>query len=247
MLRIFRKLRSDTLSKGRIRKYVLYVLGELVLIVAGIIIAVQLNNVNTNRKLRDSERLYLDRLVSDLKSDLSRFNFLDSMNNLSLTECEALLEDIQQPLTKKQKLDIVSQGFLNFYSLNPNTSTYDEMVNTGKLYTTSSPAIRAKIIYYYNNLEKDITYFQNGNARVKLYMDGEDMRDYWLLKRRIYNDLPAPNSEFAWLSKTSSPEWKAFETTLYIYQSSLKKNKVRLINLQKTAESAISALQEDLK
>lgn len=247
MLRFFKKLRSQNLSKGSIRKYVLYVLGELLLIVTGIVIAVQINNLNNNRKLRDSEQLYLQRLLTDVKSDLDRFNFLDSMTNKSLNTTNQVLEALGQTLTREEKLEVINIGFLNFYALNPNTATYQEMVNTGRMYSTANQQLRSRIIYYYNNLEKDHNYFEYGNSRVKDYMDRETMSDYWLIKRKLRSELQVSNRDFPWLSNQSSEEWKSFETTTYVYQTSLKKNKVRLEILRSSAEGLIKSIQEDLK
>ncbi|MCR9250499.1 MAG: DUF6090 family protein [bacterium] len=247
MLRFFKKLRSQNLSKGSIRKYVLYILGELLLIVTGIVIAVQINNMNNNRKLLDSEKLYLERLLTDVKNDFERFHFLDSMYNLSLKDCSEILEELKAGSPKEEKLKIISYGFLNFYSMNPHSTTYEEMVNTGRLYTTKNKDLRTSIIRYYNNVERENNYLENANMRVKKYMDHESMNDYWLLKRRLRSNLKILDSEFPWLSKNTSKEWRSLETMTYVYQTSEKKNKLRMSNLKGSAEQLISLLEKELK
>jgi len=50
MLKFFRKIRKDLLSDGKTGKYLKYAIGEIVLVVIGILIALQINNWNENRK-----------------------------------------------------------------------------------------------------------------------------------------------------------------------------------------------------
>ncbi|MGB5372105.1 MAG: DUF6090 family protein, partial [Flavobacteriaceae bacterium] len=59
MLKFFRKIRQQLLVKNNISKYLLYAIGEIVLVVIGILIALQINNWNEDRKDRAKERFYL--------------------------------------------------------------------------------------------------------------------------------------------------------------------------------------------
>ncbi len=247
MLRFFKKLRSNSLSDGRVRKYVLYVLGELLLIVTGIVIAVQINNWNNDRKLRESEMLYLNRIKSDIEADLGRFNFLDSMTTYRLTICDSVLNSLDNAHSRQDKIKLIDLSLLHFYSLNPHTSTYDEMVNTGRLYSTSNKALREKILGYYTFLSRMNDYFDNGTERVKKYMDSKDMADYWLIKRKLNHNLPIQKNEYSWLDKKDSEEWKAFKITTYIYYSTLKKNISRLSDLDISSKYLLKELQEELQ
>ena len=47
MIKFFRRIRHQLLSENKFSKYLLYAIGEIVLVVAGILIAIQLNNLNT--------------------------------------------------------------------------------------------------------------------------------------------------------------------------------------------------------
>jgi hypothetical protein len=50
MIKLFRKIRYDLMAKNKTGKYFKYAIGEIVLVVIGIIIALQINNWNENRK-----------------------------------------------------------------------------------------------------------------------------------------------------------------------------------------------------
>jgi len=59
MIKILRKIRQNLLSEGKNRKYFKYAIGEIVLVVIGILIALQINNWNENRKNPEKENKYL--------------------------------------------------------------------------------------------------------------------------------------------------------------------------------------------
>ena len=62
MLKFFRKIRYNLISKNKTGKYIKYALGEIILVVIGILIALQINNWNGNRKDVILEKEYLTRL-----------------------------------------------------------------------------------------------------------------------------------------------------------------------------------------
>jgi hypothetical protein len=66
MLKFFRKIRQNLLSEGKTGKYLKYAFGEIILVVIGILIALQINNWNENRKNRllEQQLLKVDRAVN---------------------------------------------------------------------------------------------------------------------------------------------------------------------------------------
>lgn len=76
MLKFFRKIRLKLIDKGTLiarpaglKKYLIYAIGEILLVVIGILIALQINNANEHRKLRSSEKIYLKEIRNDLIQD----------------------------------------------------------------------------------------------------------------------------------------------------------------------------------
>lgn len=62
MLKFFRRIRQALINESNMKKYTLYAVGEVLLIVIGIVIAGQLNNWNEYRKLRIEERILLNEI-----------------------------------------------------------------------------------------------------------------------------------------------------------------------------------------
>ena len=65
MIKFFRKIRQNLLAEGKTGKYLKYAVGEIILVVIGILIALQINNWNENRKLQIKSYDYLKRLKVD--------------------------------------------------------------------------------------------------------------------------------------------------------------------------------------
>ena len=79
MIKFFRRIREQLLSENKFSKYLLYAIGEIVLVVIGILIALQINNRNELRKEKDQEAI----ILSDIKEDFiaTRLNFLETIKN----------------------------------------------------------------------------------------------------------------------------------------------------------------------
>jgi len=66
MIKFFRKIRQNLLSEGKTGKYFKYAIGEIVLVVIGILIALQINNWNENRKEKNRLQTYYKQIILDL-------------------------------------------------------------------------------------------------------------------------------------------------------------------------------------
>ena len=70
MIKFFRKIRQNLLSEGKTGKYLKYAIGEIVLVIIGILIALSINNWNTNRKLKSEEQNLLKDLRIEIKNNI---------------------------------------------------------------------------------------------------------------------------------------------------------------------------------
>ena len=69
MIHFFRKIRQNLLTENRVSRYLLYALGEILLVVIGILIALQINNWNEEKKLRTALSAALEEVREDLVMD----------------------------------------------------------------------------------------------------------------------------------------------------------------------------------
>ncbi len=74
MIKFFRNIRKSLINQGKTANYLKYAIGEIVLVVIGILIALQVNNWNEARKERIQEHLLIQSIGSDLKMDTLMIN-----------------------------------------------------------------------------------------------------------------------------------------------------------------------------
>jgi sensor domain CHASE-containing protein len=83
MIKLFRKIHQTLVMENNTSKYLTYAVGEIVLVVIGILIALSINTWNENRKLRQSEQDILNNLKTELITNKAK---LDNVYQQHLTE-----------------------------------------------------------------------------------------------------------------------------------------------------------------
>jgi hypothetical protein len=76
MLRFFRQIRQRLLTDNKFSKYLLYAVGEILLVVIGIVIALQIDNWNTETKEEQELKGYLSNIANNVNADLDQLNEL---------------------------------------------------------------------------------------------------------------------------------------------------------------------------
>lgn len=83
MISFFRKIRQSLLTQNRVTRYLVYALGEIVLVVIGILIALQINNANEDYKIKKAEKAVLLNFIQDLRDDSISFsNDLETLSRI---------------------------------------------------------------------------------------------------------------------------------------------------------------------
>ena len=100
MIKFFRQIRKSLIEKNQMGKYFKYAIGEILLVVIGILIALQINNWNENRKERAQEKELLEQLQSEFQSNLEQLDQKITMRKNMLTSSLKLLDYIDHPETR---------------------------------------------------------------------------------------------------------------------------------------------------
>ena len=147
MIKFFRRVRQRLVSENKFSKYMLYAVGEIILVVIGILIALQINNANEVRKERNKEIHYLKNIKTDLQLNIENIDrFIETRNN-QIQSASTVLEYYEgKPL---QDLDDLSNNLLNvyiwkkFYQIN---NTFQELTNSGNLALISNDSIKNSLL-----------------------------------------------------------------------------------------------------
>ena len=156
MFRLFRQLRKGNLMSDKSRKYLLYAIGEILLVVIGILIALQVNNWNENRTARLSEQIYLQRLTEDLSSDSSNYAWTSNALTEKMDALKRLMliynDDLYYETNETQLLTDLFRGrMLSFAHPQVNVATFEELKNTGNFKQINDRALRSSMNHYYED------------------------------------------------------------------------------------------------
>jgi len=173
MLRVFRNMRNQLLGENRFTHYIFYALGEIILVVIGILIALQVNNWNENRKIKQQAEIYRQRLVDDLNSDIKfirvRIDYFDQVERY----LEYALNEMGQPKanTTEEKWQFVLAVFQasqkwDFYSSN---ATYYEIQNSSTLSYLGDPQLLNDLSFYYNSATNQLHTLNDGTQAYRDY------------------------------------------------------------------------------
>ena len=137
MIKFFRNIRKALLAENKFTKYLMYAIGEIVLVVIGILIALSINNWNEDKQLLKLEREYLEGILDDLHTDISNINevvipnfrnnhrpghmYIDSLDRNGLSDNAELVEAIN-PYG-------LSNSGLSFH---PTVGTYNAIIAQGR-------------------------------------------------------------------------------------------------------------------
>lgn len=134
MIKFFRRIRQQLLSEGKIRQYLFYALGEILLVVIGILIALQINNANEDSKQKRKAENYRLTLTSELNADLSKIGQLDSLYQRNQEDINHYLQLVKDPAVGTQQI-IQEMDKVNYFGDYFESVAYsiDDIINSGNL------------------------------------------------------------------------------------------------------------------
>ncbi len=135
MLRFFRSLRQRLFDENRTSRYLLYAIGEIVLVVIGILIALQVNTWKEESEMRKDERLLLANLRADFEVRREELLEFDTYYDLEIDAVGMLLPLFQSPgpLPDERVLDSLLSYSENAYTFNNSFQLLDLLFNTGRI------------------------------------------------------------------------------------------------------------------
>lgn len=131
MIKFFRKIRQQLLIENKTGKYLKYALGEIVLVVIGILIALQINNWNENQKQNDfTKKLLLDVKIS-LLNNYEQLNFVLGYNKDGIKSAEIILNHLEVNLPYHDSLDIHFSKAIQYSTPIIRNAGYESLTNYG--------------------------------------------------------------------------------------------------------------------
>jgi len=150
MITLFRRIRQKLIDSGSVSKYLLYAIGEILLVVIGILIALQVNNWNEQRIKLSEEKYFLENLIENVVSDsaLVQNLLIDQTEKIASMDTALYMMDNAEAFVASEFSEHLNDmiGFANFTS---NRTTYDNLIASGKIsYIGNQQLVNALFTYY---------------------------------------------------------------------------------------------------
>ncbi|WGK65150.1 DUF6090 family protein [Croceiramulus getboli] len=153
MIAFFRRLRKKVLAEGSTAKYFKYALGEIILVVIGILIALQINNWNIDRQTRIKEQAYLKEIRNNLGQDSLQLALVLDFNKNKERIVEEMIGIFSDTLNNEERFQIFNKHANNFtfYQVfDPVRIAFTNMLSAESIDLIRSSELREDLSVYYN-------------------------------------------------------------------------------------------------
>lgn len=242
MIKFFRHIRKTLISENQMGKYFKYAIGEIILVVIGILIALQINNWNEKRKLEIERQNLIASLIEDFESTID--NIEDSLPEINeglqdIDTFKALIKE-EIPQVTADSLRVLGVAYFRAYPFAPNLSALKEASSSGKLSLLKNKTLFKKITEFqvYDDIIKRIT-----SEASHAYFNGS----LWEIRKTVKPDVLAGNNPMPDLNYKDYKkimDKPLVQTALYNEEILIKNKRNNLENMLETTMDIISMLKE---
>jgi len=136
MIKFFSKIRQKSLAKNKFSKYLIYAIGEIILVVIGILIALQVNNCNEESKKETIRDSYIIALQTDLTADIDLLERQIAGYDIEISKNLALSRRLSSTMANADTIKKIARyEYLPYFdpSNELNLSTFNVLISTGNL------------------------------------------------------------------------------------------------------------------
>lgn len=258
MIKFFRKIRQKMIKENRVSKYLLYAIGEIVLVVIGILIAIQINDWNENRKVSDANTVHLQKMVAEMDENIARMHLLTTDQegvmyygfpplDEAILNCDSILKLSYSGLSKEHLPFILNARFFAGRSiLNLQQDVFEELKSTGRLNSLGSDSLIAAIKGYSKRYLREVYYNTEHNDNIIRSMNKlEDGFSKMILDYQ--NDSAHFSIEnYPWYFDPTSLEYQNLQSSFAQILNSQEKNYEKMIEIAQLSEALKKSLQDHL-
>ena len=146
MIHFFRKIRHQLFTNNKFSKYLLYAIGEIVLVVIGILIALQINNWNNQKLLNKAEVKSYKNIKRQIIEDKTELTQIKGFNNYFKKSSELANKIIEvQDYNKVDSLALMAMGLSLYTDFHSSGNIYETLVNSGDIKLLKNAEIPSKL------------------------------------------------------------------------------------------------------
>ena len=225
MIKFFRHIRKQLLGENRLSKYLIYALGEIILVVIGILLALKINNYNTELNNQKLVKNQLENVALEVGRNIKLLDKTIEKSESIITASRQIANTIvsQNSISEEQLSEWFGAAFAPVLNYQPNTSLLNEMINTGSLRDLKNDQLKGMLL----EIQSQISELKN---QEKLHAEDQQTCADYLLEHgdfKLMMDQTKASSEF--LKVAPSKEYqgnlkllesKEFENKLILFMAS---------------------------
>ena len=156
MIKFFRKIRQNILSEGKTGKYLKYAIGEIVLVVIGILIALSINNWNDNRKGSIKKDFLLKALEVEFTNNLAQLDTILKYDNLVVKSSFEFLQinSNDSILNDRQYMRLLLQNTSWNWTFDPQNGALQSGKSSGEMNFIENETLK-NLLYSYSDMVAD--------------------------------------------------------------------------------------------
>lgn len=188
MIKFFRKIRQKLLSENKFSKYLIYAIGEIILVVIGILIALQINNWNENVRKLEQEKIYYCKIQEDLESDKININrSLESLNE-RISSAKRALNNLYDGVDDKSVILEDYLSAIRSIKFLPSKLAIQDIVSSGKLENLKNANLKEAILKHYSDLDGALNRIVANNIDVGKFIYEYNLSDFGIHQLSLYEN-----------------------------------------------------------
>ena len=228
MLNFLRKKRRNLIAERNLKSYLVFASGEILLVMIGILLALQVNNWNEKKKMIKEESKYLQRIYSDLETDSSYFSQRIIQSNQEIDNYYKFIhESYKEVKSKEEYAALIELTWFGSEHLTIQNSTFLEMINAGKLDLINNDSLKTTINKLYTRYEAVGKHLQEFNEySVSLLTEwSKIIKDVKYRNQTLFLfDEPSmfASEDWLWINDYHSHEFRFAQETVAVYATKHK-------------------------
>jgi hypothetical protein len=172
MIKFFRKIRQTLLIENKTGKYFKYAIGEIVLVMIGILLALQVNTWNENRKINKQELELLESLQKEFTFNKDELDRSIKKAQVIQKRCEGILKNTgnhEMKLSKYESDSLINSGLLNIITYDASNGILSDIINSGKIQIIKNETLKNYLSNWngiLNDVKEDETWAVNARNNI---------------------------------------------------------------------------------
>ena len=251
MIKFLRRIRQQLLTENKFSKYLIYAIGEIVLVVVGILIALQINNQNIYRQERSIENTYLVALKEEFETNINKLDQTIDLNTNLIDNVDKLVGVFQQnvidTISERTVVNYFFETFSSEVNYTPSTGVLTEIISSGNLKLIQNQELKQRLASFESSLEQ-ISHQENeiNIPRLEIMEHFRNQANYKRYLEELGWDF---NWESIYENRSNKELFKSlhFFNSLYFFQiTSIAANRSFYVPIREDMEATVKLINSEL-